>query len=366
MALWMEAGSEPKTEKELADLDAISALKQSTAVELKEKGNEYVKTGKKHYSDAIDCYTRAINQNALSDTEQSILYSNRAHVNLLLGNYRRALLDAEDATKLNPSNFKALYRAAKASFSLNLLAEAKEFCERGLQLSSSNEELKKLARQIDIQKSEKEQRDAEVSKAVSSAKALVSAFETRRLKIEKAMYQELTGQKKPTLDRNNILHWPVLLLYPEVMSSDFIEDFCETDMFSAHLDMMFSEGCPPLPWDKENAYTRDAIELYYEACAGVCLSKRDILRSLLEGTAASHVEGFGNEENGSAQSSTKGGISQADAPRWVKINEKRTLYDVLKEPSFVVTGIPVFWVVSRKSSFHKDFKSGNWAPPELA
>lgn len=51
-----------------------------------------------------------------------------------------------------------------------------------------------------------------------------------------------------------------------------------------------------------------------QACAGVCLSKRDILRSLLEGTAASHVEGFGNEENGSAQSSTKGGISQGTLP----------------------------------------------------
>lgn len=50
------------------------------------------------------------------------------------------------------------------------------------------------------------------------------------------MYQELTGLKKPILDSNNILHWPVLLLYAEVMSSDFIEDFCETDMFLAHLD----------------------------------------------------------------------------------------------------------------------------------
>lgn len=52
------------------------------------------------------------------------------------------------------------------------------------------------------------------------------------------MYQELTGKKKPMLDKNNILHWPVLLLYPEVMSSDIIEDFCETDMFSVHLDMI--------------------------------------------------------------------------------------------------------------------------------
>ena len=64
--------------------------------------------GKKHYSDAIDCYTRAINQNALSDSESSILFANRAHVNLLLGNHRRALTDAQEALKLNPSNVKVL------------------------------------------------------------------------------------------------------------------------------------------------------------------------------------------------------------------------------------------------------------------
>lgn len=35
MALWMETGSEPQTESEKADLDAIAALKESTAFELK-------------------------------------------------------------------------------------------------------------------------------------------------------------------------------------------------------------------------------------------------------------------------------------------------------------------------------------------
>nr|GMD64128.1 tetratricopeptide repeat protein 4 homolog [Ipomoea batatas] len=238
MALWMEAGSEPKTDTETADLDAIAALKESTAIELKEKGNEYVKKGKKYYSDAIDCYTRAINQKALSDAEESILHSNRAHVNLLLGNNRRALQDAEEAIKLNPANVKAFYRAAKASVSLNLLVEAKSYCEKGLEQSSSNDDLKKLAKQIDTLKYEQERREAEISKAIAAAKGLISAFEDRNLKIGKAMYRELTGLKKPILDKNNILHWPVVLLYPEVMSSDFIEDFCETDMFSAHLDMI--------------------------------------------------------------------------------------------------------------------------------
>jgi hypothetical protein len=72
---------------------------------------------------------------------------------------------------------------------------------------------------------------------------LVSAMETRGLKIGKAMYRELTGLKKPVLDKSKILHWPVLLLYAEVMSSDFIEDFCETDMFSVHLDMISFYNC---------------------------------------------------------------------------------------------------------------------------
>ena len=65
--------------------------------------------GKKHYRDAIDCYTRAINQKASSDSDNSILFANRAHVNLLLGNNRRALQDAEEAIKLCSTNVKVGY-----------------------------------------------------------------------------------------------------------------------------------------------------------------------------------------------------------------------------------------------------------------
>jgi hypothetical protein len=44
-------------------------------------------------------------------------------------------------------------------------------------------------------------------------------MEKRGVKLGKAAYQELTGVKKPKLDEQGVLHWPVLLLYPEVMSS---------------------------------------------------------------------------------------------------------------------------------------------------
>ncbi|GKE68150.1 hypothetical protein Tco_1526222, partial [Tanacetum coccineum] len=198
-------------------------------------------------------------------------------------------------------------RAAKASLSLNKLVEAKDYCDKGLNQNSDNEELKKLKKQINSQILERKQREAQVSKALTAAKDLVSAIEDRGLKIGKAMFQELTGLKKPILDKDRILHWPVLLLYAEVMSSDFIEDFCETDMFTAHLDLIsFLTHAESLPWDKENAYTRDAIELYYEAGSGGCLSKKEIISNFLQGTVASHIESFGDDETDAAKSSAKG------------------------------------------------------------
>ncbi|XP_054803123.1 uncharacterized protein LOC129306512 isoform X2 [Prosopis cineraria] len=334
MALWMEKGSEPLTESEKADLDAIAALKESAAIELKEKGNQYVKMGKKHYSNAIDCYTRAINQQVLSDSENSVIFANRSHVNLLLGNYRRALTDAEEAIKLCPSNIK---------------------------LDPNNEDLKKLGQQIDLKKAEQEKHEAELSKAVAETKELVLAIENRGLKIGKAVFQELTGLKKPVLDKNNILHWPVLLLYAEVMSSDFIEDFCETDMFAVHLDMMFAED-QPLPWDDNNNYKREFIELYYEAGSGVCLPKAKLLHFLLEGTAASRHESVSDEEKDAVHGSNH---VDTGTPKWVKVNERTTLHDVLKDPNFIIPGIPVFFVVSKRSSFYGKFKAGKWTPPSI-
>ncbi|CAI0385970.1 unnamed protein product [Linum tenue] len=310
MALLMEKGSKPTTDSEVSDLEGIAALKQSTAVELKEQGNQYVKMGKKHYSEAINCYTRAINQQALTDSETSLLYSNRSHVNLLLGNYRRAITDAEEAIKLCPSNVKAFYRAAKASLSLNLLSEAKYFAEKGLELDSSNVELEKLVRQISALKMEQDKQQAEINKALAVAKDLVSAFGDRGLKMGKAMYRELTGLKKPVLDKNKIMHWPVLFLYAEVGS-------------------------------------------------GVCLPETKVLQYLLEGTAGANIECEKEEKDTSEH-----GFSRGDAiTKWVKVHETRKLLDVIQEPGFIISEIPVFYVVSKRSSFYEKFKAGKWRLP---
>lgn len=360
MALLMAAGSEPITEREREDLDAIAALKESAASELKEQGNKYVKMGKKHYSDAIDCYSRAISQNALSDSDQSVLFSNRAHVNLMLGNNRRALMDAEQAIKLCPTNVKAYYRAAKAAFSLELMVEAELFCNSGLEKSPTNEEMKKLYVCINSRRKENEHKKNELLKIVNTAKELASAFRTRGLKLGRAMYQELTGVKMPLLDESGILRWPVLFLYPETMSSDLIEEFCETDLFSAHLDMMYSESSSTLAWDNENAYTREAIELYYQADRGVLLSNRKVLEYLLQENADLLAECVCNEDEDEVDHTD---MPSPSSGKWIMVNERKTLNDILRRPGYIIPAMPVFFVVSKRSSFYKEFRAGNWSQP---
>ncbi|KAF7074695.1 hypothetical protein CFC21_079527 [Triticum aestivum] len=370
MALLMEPGSEPLTEGEKADLAAIAAIKESAAREYREEGNQFVKKGRKHYPDAVDCYTKAIAQMgalAAPNPDASVLFANRAHVNLLLGNHRRALDDAEQAVRLSPSNLKAHYRAAKAALALDQLPQAASFCRRGLEHDPANEELKKFLAQVEAQQRERDLKRAKVAQAISAAKDLAAAIEKRGLRLGKAAYQELTGVKKPTLDEQGVLHWPVLLLYPEVMSSDFIEDFPETDLFSDHLDVMFSASSPPLPWDENHAYTRDAIELYCQAGDGTPFSKSELLKYLLEGTVDSGLlpESLDGEdgEHGTVEGSTAISPSQGSSSKWIKIREGKPLQEALQHKDYIIPAVPVFFVVSRKSAFYSKFKAGNWSLP---
>ncbi|KAL5711150.1 hypothetical protein ACHQM5_021640 [Ranunculus cassubicifolius] len=43
--------------------------------------------------------------------------------------------------------------------------------------------------------------------------------------------------------------------------------------------------------------------------------------------------------------------------------QKKTLSDVLRQPQFIIPRIPVFYVVSKRSIFYKNFKSGEWSLP---
>lgn len=81
-----------------------------------------------------------------------------------------------------------------------------------------------------------------------------------------------------------------------------------------------------------------------------------------------------------------------DHGKWIKVNERKTLLEVLQQKEYIIPAIPgyflplvaimilfkrwfhnlnylvflfgaVFFVVSKKSSFYKEFRSGKWSPP---
>ena len=54
------------------------------------------------------------------------------------------------------------------------------------------------------------------------------------------------------------LVWPVLLLYPEYSTSDYIREFRESDRFADHLNEIFKT---PAPWDVEGKYTIEALQV---------------------------------------------------------------------------------------------------------
>ena len=90
------------------------------AVSLKEKAHKILtsdKVTKTKLEEALNKYTEAINLK-LKDKINSILYSNRAWVNLKLEKIGAAYDDANHAIKWDPGNIKGYYRRGKANLAL--------------------------------------------------------------------------------------------------------------------------------------------------------------------------------------------------------------------------------------------------------
>jgi len=107
----------------------------------KNLGNQEVKRGKYYYREAIDLYTQGIDQNAPEKQINSILYSNRAQINLFLENYGKVISDSKKSIIYDTNNIKSYYRGAKAANILNKAEEALIFCLEGLKIDTNNKEL---------------------------------------------------------------------------------------------------------------------------------------------------------------------------------------------------------------------------------
>jgi stress-induced-phosphoprotein 1 len=117
----------------------------TTAKEWKEKGNGLVK--EKKYSEAAECYTKAIEL----DPNDPILYSNRSAMYTNIKKFDEALKDAEKAIELKPTYGKAYLRKGSALKGLGRIDEALSTFKAGLEKEPENVQLKQAVDEIEAE-----------------------------------------------------------------------------------------------------------------------------------------------------------------------------------------------------------------------
>jgi hypothetical protein len=151
------------------------------------------------------------------------------------------------------------------------------------------------------------------------------------------------GTRKPALDGDGVLHWPLLFVYPEAGgATDVVESADERVPLAPHLDEMFGPAAPPLPWDTEAAYTRARVEVYYLSHATSPLPLPALVDALHcgwpPGVEAAPPARYGPR-----------------AARWVRVDEGEALGGVLGRGDCVVPGVPVFFVLAAGTAFRERF-----------
>lgn len=256
----------PENIEDNVKLQALQALlydgtPEENATNFKEQGNDAFKRGQQGYQDALILYTKGIDERPNDNLLMSQLYNNRAAVHLALKNYGFSVRDAALSISHDKNNVKAFWRAGKASLSLNKIDEAETFCLKGLELFPENSDLLNLQNEIQTIRN-RFQLDA----------ARIEAGKIEALKLEKAMNQrgvrkhvdaeklaliELgpgifgSGTPRASVDSNNNLILPVVLMYPPLSQFDFIQSVNENTCLIDHLTEVFAQ---PAPWDPELLY----------------------------------------------------------------------------------------------------------------
>ncbi|TRY58421.1 hypothetical protein DNTS_002049 [Danionella cerebrum] len=300
---------DPEKHPDLACIQSIIHDDERTPEEqarsLKDEGNDYFK--EKNYKKAVVSYSEGLKKNCSDPELNAVLYTNRAAAEFYLGNMRSALNDATAAKKLKPDHIKAIIRGAQCSVELRNYAGALQWCNEGLKLVPTDKKLLELRATADKQKREAE-RDARKAKVkakrqLNEKEALLAAIKERGIKLVKNEEhrasdsededasraladleldglgsQEVTGARV-YMDEQGVLHWPVLFLYPEHSQTDFISAFCENTSFRDHLDVMFGEELPP--WDTDQKYMPQNLELFFEDSERGNLYQVDVEKSLL-------------------------------------------------------------------------------------
>ncbi|CUV07033.1 unnamed protein product [Cryptosporidium hominis] len=243
---------------------------ESLARQFRTVGNEYFQDGKVRYKDAIIAYTKGIEQKSTDKETNSLLYSNRAHVYLLLKRYVDCVDDCRASLKENPKNVKAAYRGCRASMCMQLYRQALNFALHGLKYEPENPELLKLKSQLEERLSEIEKRRKEREELEKrdggkneSLQKRDNILNERKYVLGEAIYDVIHTYNHEIKCLKNELVYPILILLDEPMLCEFICGAKESSTLGDHLKVMFPKD-RTLPWDTNGRYNWETVSVFYE------------------------------------------------------------------------------------------------------
>jgi len=295
------------------------------------------------------------------------LKNNRALVSMQLGNWGSALRDAAAVLGLDPDNQKARLRAAKAAFRLEKFDIASEHIGRGLELEPEAEDFLGLGKRVEAAsaaaREKLEQRERQEAERRRPVECLVNAVLHRGVRVGPSLYASGRVSHRPLLDsepgRANPLeaqmHWPVMVLYPEVGQMDYLEQVAEGAAFGDLLATMFDPAYAPAPpaWDPERRYRPDNISLFLQVEACDALPREALLEWYL---GDSVPEGMADQDAGPLPEGY-----WAKHPRFARVPLDCCLLEALQTPGYVVPGTPAFHAVVQGTSMERRFLSGEYS-----
>ena len=295
------------------------------------------------------------------------LKNNRALVSMQLGNWGSALRDVTAVLGLEPGNQKARLRAAKSAFRLEKFEVANMHVERGLELEPGAEDFLGLGKRVEVAWAEEREKAAARERRETErrrpAQLLVDAVALRGVSVGPSLYASGRVAHKPFLDsepaRENPLeaqmHWPLMVLYPEVGQMDYIEKFAEGSVLQDLLSTMFDPAYTPEPpaWDPERRYRPDNIALFLQVEACDAISQEALLGWYL---GDSVPEGMADQDAGPLPEGY-----WAKNPRFSRVPLDYCLLEALQTPGYVVPGTPALHAVVRGSDMERRFLSGEYS-----
>lgn len=123
------------------------------------KGNTFYTEGS--YTEAVECYTKAIELAQSDLPDCAVYYANRAAAYLALTNYQQVIEDCNKALELNPLYIKALLRRAQAHETLQNLNDALNDYKKVQELDSSITTAQTAVERVNNSIKEKKEKETE-------------------------------------------------------------------------------------------------------------------------------------------------------------------------------------------------------------